>query len=70
MATTEPNTHGFATRAVHTGEHGDQPFGAVNTPIYQTTTYAFDSLDEKQAILSGEREGYVYTREGNPTIRV
>lgn len=61
------STHGFATRAIHAGEATDPATGAHNTPIYQTATYAFDSLEEKAAILSGEREGYFYSRYGNPT---
>ncbi|MGI8856382.1 MAG: trans-sulfuration enzyme family protein, partial [Thermomicrobiales bacterium] len=61
------NGHGFSTRAIHAGEHADPTTGAHNTPIYQTTTYAFDSLERKAAVLSGEEEGWVYTRAGNPT---
>lgn len=58
---------GFSTRAIHAGEGGDPVTGAHNTPIYQTSTYSFHSLEEKAAIVAGEREGYVYTRGGNPT---
>lgn len=61
---------GFATRAVHAGEEPDATFGSVNAPIHLTTTYAFESLQEKQAILSGEQEGYLYSRDGNPTSRM
>ena len=60
----------FATQAIHAGETPDPATGAHNPPIYQTTTYAFASLAEKQAVLSGEREGFVYTRRGNPTTRM
>lgn len=59
--------HGFATRAIHSGEAPDPVTGALNAPLYQTSTYAFTSLAQKQAILSGEQEGYFYTRDGNPT---
>ncbi len=59
--------HGFSTRAIHAGEHADPATGAHNTPIYQTSTYAFHSLEQKAAVMSGEAEGYVYTRGGNPT---
>lgn len=64
---TKNNGHGFATRAIHAGEHSDPTTGAHNTPIYQTSTYAFHSLEEKAAIQSGEQEGWLYTRGGNPT---
>jgi methionine-gamma-lyase len=59
--------HGFATRAIHAGERTDPTTGAHNTPIYQTSTYAFHSLEQKAAVLSGETEGWLYTRGGNPT---
>ena len=59
----------FATQAIHAGEAPDPATGAHNPPIYQTTTYAFTSLAEKRAVLSGEREGFIYTRDGNPTTR-
>jgi methionine-gamma-lyase len=59
--------YGFSTRAIHAGEGSDPATGAHNTPIYQTSTYSFHSLEEKAAVLSGESEGYVYTRGGNPT---
>ena len=59
--------HGFSTRAIHAGERPDPVTRAHNTPIYQTSTYAFHSLEDKAAVLSGEVEGWVYTRGGNPT---
>lgn len=58
---------GFSTRAIHAGEGTDPATGAHNTPIYQTSTYSFHSLEEKAAIMAGEVEGYTYTRGGNPT---
>jgi methionine-gamma-lyase len=59
--------YGFSTRAIHAGEHTDPTTRAHNTPIYQTSTYAFDSLEDKAAVLSGEAGGWLYTRGGNPT---
>lgn len=59
--------YGFSTRAIHAGERIDPVTHAHNTPIYQTSTYAFESLEEKAAVLSGAVEGWVYTRGGNPT---
>ncbi len=67
MAAERGDGLGFSTRAIHAGEHHDTVTGAHNTPIYQTATYVFDSLDQKAAVMAGEREGYVYTRGGNPT---
>ncbi len=50
---------GFATRAIHAGQHPDESTGAVTTPIYQVSTYA------QQAV--GVHKGYDYSRTANPT---
>ena len=50
---------GFATRAIHVGQPPDAMTGAVNVPIYLTSTYA-------QKELGGEPQ-YDYSRAGNPT---
>jgi cystathionine beta-lyase/cystathionine gamma-synthase len=60
----------FATQAIHAGEEPDPVTGAHNPPLYQTTTYAFTSLERKQRVLAGEEQGYIYTRDGNPTSRM
>jgi len=50
----------FGTRCVHAGE-GHNPFGVHATPIYQTSTYVFDSAEQAQAAFSGG-PGYKYIR--------
>ena len=42
--------------------------GAVNMPIYQSSTFAFKSAEHGAACFAGEDSGYIYTRIGNPTI--
>lgn len=59
---------GFNTKLVHAGFAGD-PSGAVNIPIYQSSTFAFKNVAQGAALFAGEEEGYIYTRLGNPTIR-
>jgi methionine-gamma-lyase len=54
------------TRIIHAGQHPDPGTGAVSTPIYQTSTFAFRSADHGAACFRGET-GYKYTRLGNPT---
>ena len=49
----------FETRAIHAGQEPDEPFGAVNVPIYQTSTYAQPAV--------GAPKRYDYARGGNPT---
>src|SRR5580700_1449263 len=60
--------HRFATLAVHAGERICPLTGALDTPIYQSTTFASADSDEMAAVYGGEKPGYVYTRYGNPTI--
>ncbi len=59
---------GFHTKLVHAGFHGD-PTGAVNVPIYQTSTFAFKDAAHGASLFAGEQDGFIYTRIGNPTIR-
>lgn len=59
-------SHGFGTRCVHLGTHPDPATGALSTPIYQTSTFAFKDADQGARRFAGEEEGYIYTRLGNP----
>lgn len=56
----------FATRAVHAGYQKNE-FGALATPIYQTSTFVFDSAEQGGRRFALEEDGYIYTRLGNPT---
>jgi cystathionine gamma-lyase len=55
---------GFSTKQIHAGVVPDPLTGSILTPIYQTTTYVQDSVDEYLA------KGYSYSRSANPTVRV
>ncbi|HEV2175817.1 MAG TPA: PLP-dependent aspartate aminotransferase family protein [Terriglobia bacterium] len=59
----------FATLAVHAGEAPDPVTGALDTPIYQSTTFAAADSNEMAAVYGEEKFGYMYTRYGNPTVR-
>ena len=59
---------GMSTLAVHVGE-GQDPLHAHVTPIYQTSTFSFPDVATGAALFAGEREGYVYTRIGNPNAK-
>jgi methionine-gamma-lyase len=59
---------GINTRMVHAGHKMDD-IGAVNVPIYQSSTFAFKSAESGAALFAGKEKGYIYTRIGNPTIR-
>ena len=63
---------GFATLCIHGKKHLDKhevgrPIRAVSTPIFQSSTFAFENAEHGAAIFRGEDPGYVYTRLGNPT---
>lgn len=60
---------GFDTLLVHGGYEPD-PLMSVNTPIYQTSTFAFRNAQEGADCFAGESDGYIYSRLGNPTVRV
>ncbi|MBI5545124.1 MAG: PLP-dependent transferase [Deltaproteobacteria bacterium] len=61
---------GFATRALHAGEHVGQPHTQAHAnPIFQTSTFVFKNAQEGADIFSGAQPGYVYTRLGNPTVK-
>lgn len=60
---------GIGTVAIHAGQHKN-PFGALATPIYQTSTFVFDSTEQGGARFAGKEEGYIYSRLGNPTVAV
>ena len=53
---------GFSTKAVHAGFDPDPQTGAVNVPIYASSTFAQDGV-------GGMRNGFEYARTGNPTRR-
>jgi methionine-gamma-lyase len=59
---------GINSKLIHAG-HKPDPTGAVNVPIYQSSTFVFRDADHGAALFAGEEDGFIYTRIGNPTIR-
>jgi O-acetylhomoserine (thiol)-lyase len=58
------------TIALHSGYQPESDYGARAVPIYQTTSYVFDSVDEASALFNVEQGGHIYSRITNPTIAV
>jgi cystathionine gamma-synthase/methionine-gamma-lyase len=71
----------FETRAVHAGERrpGGSPNGepndgssgdlySISTPVYLSTTFPHESIEQTDRVLGGEEPGYSYGRYGNPTV--
>jgi O-acetylhomoserine (thiol)-lyase len=58
---------GFETLALHAGQIPDAATGSRALPIYQTTSYVFDSADHAASLFNLQTFGNVYTRLSNPT---
>jgi len=63
------NSKHIETQAIHSGRINDEQFGSLATPLYQTSTFIFKNAQEGAERFAGEKEGYIYTRLGNPTTR-
>ena len=57
---------GWGTRSVHAGRQKNSE-GCLTVPIYQTSTFIFDSCAQGGKRFEGQEEGYIYTRLENPT---
>lgn len=55
------------SKCVHSGI-GEYEHGSVVPPIYQTSTFKFESADHGGSLFAGKQKGYIYTRMQNPTI--
>jgi cystathionine gamma-synthase len=60
MTVTDSSNRGFSTRAIHEGQSFEPRTGAVIPPIFMTSTFVQDGV-------GGFRDGYEYSRGGNPT---
>lgn len=57
------------TRSVHAGERKKSfDFTPVSTPIWPTVGYLYESMDDMDAVLGNEKEGFVYPRYASPTV--
>ncbi|MDO7911077.1 methionine gamma-lyase [Pseudomonas monteilii] len=62
--------YGFSTRAIHHGYDPQAHQGALIPPVYQTSTYAFPTVEHGAACFAGEADGHFYSRISNPTLAV
>ena len=68
---TNKRKYGERTLEVHAGEERADPVtGARATPIYYTSSYAFESAEKAKKLYALEEEGHIYTRISNPTTEV
>jgi len=59
----------FATVTVHGGEEGRFLHNPSSTPIYQTSTFFFNDTKEAGDVAGNNKEGFLYTRVSNPTVK-
>jgi methionine-gamma-lyase len=59
----------FETLVIHHGYDTKQHLGSLSVPIFQTSTFTFDTAEQGEARFAGEEEGYIYSRLANPTVR-
>lgn len=67
---TEQKSFGFETRAIHAGAAPDPATGARQTPIYQTTSFVFENVDDAASLFNLQKVGFIYSRLTNPTVAV
>lgn len=59
----------LATQFVHAGERRNAPVGVpASTPIYATSSFVYEQVEDIDRIVDGETSGFVYSRYGNPTV--
>jgi methionine-gamma-lyase len=62
------HTFGIHTTAIHAGESPDPVTGALVPPLHLATTYHLGTAENGAAIFAGEKDAFIYTRWGNPTV--
>lgn len=60
----------FETRVIHSGYDSKNHLGSLSAPIFQTSTFTFESAEQGEKFFAGEENGYIYSRLGNPTVSV
>jgi methionine-gamma-lyase len=64
----EINPTKFETKVIHEGYDSEKYSGSLVPPIFQTSTFTFETAEQGERRFSGEEEGYIYSRLGNPTV--
>jgi O-acetylhomoserine (thiol)-lyase len=64
---TKSHTFGFTTRQLHAGQKPDPTTNSLAVPVYQTTSYVFNSTEHAARLFALQEPGNIYTRIMNPT---
>lgn len=57
------------TLLIHAGYDPNLYDGSLTPPLFQTSTFTFQTAEQGERRFSGEEDGYIYSRLGNPTVR-
>ena len=60
---------GPGTASVWAGEEGPLPWGSVTVPIVNSVAFAYDDVDQWLDVATGKSEGFIYSRNTNPTVQ-
>ena len=60
----------FETKTIHDGYDSKSHHNSLASPIYQTSTFTFETAEAGERRFAGEEPGYIYSRLGNPTVRM
>ncbi|WP_210364904.1 methionine gamma-lyase [Bacillus sp. REN3] len=60
----------FETEVIHSGYSPEEFRGSLAPPLFQTSTFTFDSAEQGARRFAGEEEGFIYSRLGNPTVSI
>lgn len=60
----------FETAVIHEGYDSQVHLGSLSTPLFQTSTFTFETAEQGERRFAGMEDGYIYSRLGNPTVKV
>jgi methionine-gamma-lyase len=60
----------FETEVIHSGYRADKHQDSLVPPLYQTSTFTFANAEQGEKRFAGEEEGFIYSRLGNPTVKI
>ncbi|MEH7074736.1 methionine gamma-lyase [Neobacillus drentensis] len=60
----------FETEVIHSGYQPDEHQDSLVPPLYQTSTFTFGSAEQGEKRFAGQEEGFIYSRLGNPTVKI
>ncbi|GGB35336.1 methionine gamma-lyase [Virgibacillus dakarensis] len=60
----------FETSVIHEGYDAKDMLDSLTTPLFQTSTFTFETAEQGERRFAGDEAGFIYSRLGNPTVSV